>query len=58
MYSTIKHLLGCWSWFPNTEEKLLSVTKLLFAGGAAAKPKKWKMEENENQKKKKSSNQA
>ena len=50
--SLVKHLLDCWSWFPNTEEKLLSVTKLLFAGGAVgAKPKRkkenGKMKENE-----------
>lgn len=36
--SWIKYLPDWESWLPNTEEKLLSVTKLLFAGGTAAKP--------------------
>lgn len=38
------YLPACWSWLPNTEVKLLSVTKLLIAGGAAVKPTKSKIE--------------
>lgn len=36
--SWIKYSPDWESWLPNTEEKLLSVTKLLFGGGTAAKP--------------------